>query len=166
MEKKFIIFGVIYATHGVRGLVKVKNLTNITSDIFSYKLYLKDYNNLYKLIKIRIQKRFAEHFFCSISNVDSLNLAERYKGEYLYVNSTDIKLDKNEFIASDLIGVKIYTQNQCFFGVVINTNNFGASDIIEVSLKHGKKKMYPFIKSIFKYVNKEKITVSNEIKNF
>ena len=76
-----------------------------------------------------------------------------YKGYYDFVCKTYIKLNKNEYLNEDIIGMTVYTDNK-ELGIVKRIENHNGNEILFV---HGEKDvLIPYNFDIIENVNLEK----------
>ena len=158
MEQKICI-GKIVKTIGIKGEVKIIPLTD---NINRFKSILEFYidSTLCMVEKISIRNNFVS---AKIVGIDSPEQALAYKDKLIFVDRENaIKLQENQYFIVDLIGCKIYDEQENFIGEVLNVENYGASDII-VFKKDNKEHSIPFLDKIFTNVDLEnqKIVVTN-----
>ena len=78
-----------------------------------------------------------------LSGIEDRNAAEAIKGLELYVTRAVLpELDEGEFYYHDLIGLDVDDFEDNRIGKVIMVDNYGAGDILEVSLDDGGTKMF------------------------
>ena len=57
-----------------------------------------------------------------------------FKGKNLFVTRENaVKLKKNEYFIADLIGMKVYTEDEAYLGVLKDVLATGANDVYEVT---------------------------------
>ena len=96
----------------------------------------------------------------TFKGIDNINSVLYLKGSFVYINKDDLKLDKNEFLAVDLIA----------FNVIINDINVGViKDVFEtpanevLTLDNGV--MIPYVKAFIKKIDiKNKKVFINDVK--
>lgn len=140
----------VLKTHGLNGELKIY-------------LYLKDislWNNLtlvyidnisYKICRIQFYKEFG---FLKLENVNDIQFAENLKNKIIYAKREDIKLEKNEFLVSDLENCSIYDDSGKLVGVVDSIEKYGSADIINVVLG-GVSFSFPYVDGLIKETNLE-----------
>ena len=116
-----ISFGKITKAHGLAGEVKFLphsgELDNISTlqRIFVYKTQGSPPSEL-TIAKCRIQRNSA---ILKIKGVNTIEDAERLIGSVVYADTSDfVELEEGEFYWNDLIGLKVYTDESKFVGVV------------------------------------------------
>ena len=86
-----------------------------------------------------------------LNNYNNINEVLKYVGSNLYIDKNDLKLEDNEYLLSDLIGMEVYDNNS-LLGVVIDYEN-GNNKLIKVK---GEKVFYiPLINRYIIEVNKK-----------
>ena len=141
---KYIYIGDLINTHGIKGEVR------ITSD-FKYKdavfkkgipLYLGKRKEKEIINTYRTHKNYDMVTFDGIDNINDVIV---YKGDAVYVNRNDIKI--NGYFDEDLIGLDVYTNN--FIGKVEYILKSKAHDILVLDTG----KMIPNISEFVKEIN-------------
>ena len=70
--------------------------------------------------------------------------AEALRGTYLTVARDDLPpLEEGEYYHADLLGLPVVTPDGAAIGTVVEVENFGAGDVIEVERLDGKRFMAP-----------------------
>ena len=79
------------------------------------------------------------------SHVNNRNDAEKLKDFFIYVNKSEaVKLDKDEYFISDLIGLSAYDANDINIGTVSDVIQTGAVDVLVI--KGQKEFLIPALK--------------------
>ncbi len=131
MSLVYLDIGEFIKPHGLYGEI-LFNLYNPISDIINsdYKFFIK-VNGEYQKLYIEKIRPVNKGYLVKLNGVDSIESAEKFKRTSVYVNKTDIKLEKNEFLISDLIGLKCYNQKQINIGTVSEIYS-GETDVMEI----------------------------------
>ena len=152
---KQILIGTIVATSGIKGYLRINTYTETPDDL---KLFNILHANLAKqYIVKRVVSTKGNIAIVEILGITSINEAQKLIGSQLFVNR-DIfdELSNNSYYYIDLIGSKVYIDQE-EYGEVVDIVNYGASDIIEVKeIKTTKLVMYPFIDDFIAKVDIEK----------
>ena len=70
-----------------------------------------------------------------------------FKGKNLFgTRENAVKLKKNEYFIADLIGMKVYTEDEAYLGVLNDVLATGANDVYEVRMENGKDVLIPAIR--------------------
>ena len=159
--KKYIKIAEIKEAHGIKGQIKLKP----SKDFYNLFKAMPKFNKInffnenFDLIKLKINFSQGEYFISEIENINSRDDAKKLKGQYILCKTEELpKLDEDEFYYSDIINKNVYESDK-IIGKVININNFGAGDIVEIQKIDGDIVVYPFKKEIFIYIDDEKIII-------
>lgn len=159
---EYIKVGVVTNTHGLRGTLKVKSLTE-----FLQERYQKG-NTLYILFKneyipVTVEKyktvKTVEHI--DFKELKHINDVEKYKGCNLYIDASMIhELPEDEFYFSELIGMDVYTDE--YIGTVHDIREYPQGEYIVVKRPQQKDVVIPFLKKFIVSVDKKesKITIN------
>ena len=155
MQSDFLSIGKIINFHGIKGEAKVgySNKSVISSLKFCY---IDKQNEKIKLevSSIRFHKNFA---IIKFKEINSINELLEFKGKNIYLLKEEIekRLDKNEFLIEDLIGMKVFDNNEDYIGEVVEIKETLANDILCIKPEDDKKEiiMVPFVKEIVPVVD-------------
>ena len=144
-----VAVGVIVSAHGIHGKVKIRSFTADPQDILSYGALLDKTGK--RRFDIVINGETQNGLIAHITGIEDRNAAEALRGTELYIHRSALpETQEEEFYYSDLIGLPVQDNGGCAIGKVMAVHNFGAGDIIEISLHStGKRELYPFTKEIF-----------------
>lgn len=149
---QYIYIGDLVNTHGLKGEVR------ILSD-FEYKdLVFKEYMTLYvgknyeKLI-INSYRKHKMYDMVTFKNITDINDVIGYKGDKVYINREDIKIDG--FFKEDIIGLNAYVKDT-FKGVITYILKSKAHDILVIE-NNNKKIFVPYLREFI-----EKIDLDNK----
>jgi len=168
-ELEWLVVGIITSSHGIKGELKVKSLSDF-SERFTKpgKRWLqinKEEPILYKLIS-GYKKPGKDLFIISLDEVQDRDSAERLKKYKFLVESNNIpKLKQDEFHFNQLVNltVKIQQNNQIeTIGEVIDLMNEN-NNLIKIKIyANNKKILIPFVKEIVPIIDlKKKFIVIN-----
>ena len=146
----------ITGAHGVAGEVRLKLLGEGLDALKAHKSFN---DGALTLTKIRSDNkggaiaRFAE---CT-----GRNEAEALRGTTLTVPRDALPpLDEGEYYHADLLGLAVITDAGDPVGKVVDVQNFGASDVIEIEKPDGKKFMVPLIEAAVPEWDAERLVVN------
>ena len=138
MTSEKVLIGKIVNAHGIKGDVKIKSFTVIPADLCAYSPLLKSDDSELK-IKLKSPAN-AYVIIAHIEGIDDRTSAEYLKGTEIYtLKSSIIDEESDEILLSDLIDFKVLDENSNEIGVVKDTLNYGAGDILEIQV-YGKEK--------------------------
>lgn len=150
---EYVFIGRIINTHGIKGELKVESHTDFPKDRFKKDsiVYLGKNHEPMKVKSFRQHQGFILLLF---SDLEDINLVEKYKGLNLYKDVADIKpLKKGEYYFKDLKNLDIYVSDRCV-GKVIKVEEGTRNNYLRVNV--GKEeKLIPFIKPFILNVDLE-----------
>lgn len=126
----YLSVGYVLKPQGIRGEIKVESLTD---DIERFDkldvLYIKN-QEVYSPLKIMNRRYNRQYVYLSIQGYDSMNEAEKLRGEYLWIpREMARKLPKDSFFIADLIGCNVYTQEDEHLGSINEVIHTGSNDV-------------------------------------
>ena len=148
--------GAITQTHGLRGEVKVFPTTDDAKRFKKLKEVILDTGKEKTVLEIEGVKLFKQFVILKFKGFDDINDIERYKGKNLYVTRENaVKLKKDEYFIADLIGIKVYDENEEYLGVLKDVIVTGANDVYDIALEDGRSLLLPAIKQCVLAVDME-----------
>lgn len=155
MEEMFQV-GVISSTHGIAGEVKVYPTTDDPKRFRKLKSVLLDSGKGMLELEIAGVKFFKQMVILKFRGFDRIEDVLPYKGRSLYVTRENaVKLKKNEYFIADLIGMKVYEEDDNFLGELTDVIQTGANDVYAVKMKNDKDVLIPAIRQCILDVNIE-----------
>lgn len=146
--EQFFQVGIISSTHGIRGEVKVFPTTD---DVKRFKknteVLLETGKDVRIPLKITQVKFFKQFVILKFEGFDSINDIEKYKGRSLYVSRENaVSLNRDEYFIADLIGMKVFDEENAFIGELKEVYETGANDVYIISRDGGEDLLIPAIK--------------------
>lgn len=148
---EFVYIGKIGKAIGLKGYFKV-NLE------YRNKYNLNNFDRVFILDNGNYNERFIEDIrvdkpnIIKITDVNDRTHAEFFKNTEVYLLRGDFnEYEESGFLFEDLIGCDVYCSG-VLRGKVVKADNFGASDVIEVSLTEGKSVILPVIEETIKEI--------------
>ena len=138
-----IKIGLIRTTHGIKGELKVSGDNPVFRDGFTKDLYI----NTNPMTKVHIKHvgKQKDYLLVSFKEFDDINQVERFKGLDILIDKKDLdELDMDEFYISDLIGLKVYNQNDEYKGEVTDVIKLPQCYYLRVT-NEDKSSLIPFI---------------------
>jgi 16S rRNA processing protein RimM len=139
--------GVISATHGIRGEVKVYPTTDDINRFKNLKNVILDTGKEHINLEIEGVKFFKQQAILKFKGIDNINDIEKYKGKDLLVTRENaVKLEQDEYFVFDILGSKVITDEDVELGELVEVLATGANDVYVVNTKDGKEILIPSIK--------------------
>lgn len=153
--EKYFKIGTIVNTHGIRGELKVKAITDFAEDRFAkgQVLYRNDNGQSHqeKIAKSRVHKGM---WLLTFEGVDNINQVEIFKGQDLYVDSADRdELPEGEYYYNEIIGCQVVDLAGAVVGEVKEIMTTGANDVWIIKRPSGQEGLIPVIADVVKEVN-------------
>ncbi len=132
MDKDLVLLGVISGAHGIKGEVKLRSFTTDPKDIASYGPLRSATGEIFEIVRIKPAK---DDFICTLKSVTDRNRAETLKGMELFVARDRLPaIADSEVYHHDLIGMPVDRSDGSRLGEVAGIQNFGAGDLLEVTV--------------------------------
>lgn len=154
--------GVISSTHGLKGEVKVFPTTDDVKRFNSLKKCKLETGKDFLDLEIQNVKFFKQFAILKFKGIDHINDIEKYRGKNLWITRDNaVPLDEDEYFIADLIGLKVYTDKDEFFGELKDVIKTGANDVYVVTATVGKEVLLPATKECILDIdlNKKRIIV-------
>ncbi len=154
--------GVITATHGIRGEVKVYPTTDDATRFDDLKGVILDAGKQQLPLEIQSVKYFKQFVILKFKGIDNINDIERYKRCPLLINREDaVDLEEDEYFIADIIGMEVYTEDGAYFGLLKDVMETGANDVYIIDSKEHGEVLLPAIKECILNVDgdENKITI-------
>ena len=127
---KYVLIGKIVNTHGLKGEVRILSSFKYKDRVFipSMKVYIGHDKVCEEINSYRHHKIFDMITMCGYNNINEIL---KYKGEYIFVNKDDIKLNENEYLDEDIIGLNVIVDDKNK-GVVRRIDDHNGNQILVV----------------------------------
>lgn len=147
-----IEIGKILTTHGLNGILKLQSFCENPADIFNYKLYNSNKEQMPCKKEGLTSKK--DVFLAKFDNINSIDEARNYRNTLLFIKKSDLDIDDTEIYINDIIGMSVISNKKT--GKIIDFSNYGAGDIIDIQWDNGKTESISFNKNIIKSFDKDK----------
>lgn len=138
--------GTITSTHGLKGEVKVYPATDDIKRFKKLKKVLLDTGKEYRELEVEGVKFFKQMVILKFKGIDNINEVENYRGTSLFVTREHaVKLEKNEYFISDMIGLRVVTEEGEELGILTQVLETGANDVYVVKGKEEQEILLPAI---------------------
>ncbi len=143
---EYIYIGKIVNTHGLKGELRIISDFNEKEEVFKkeFKIYIG--NNKEEKI-IQNYRKHKNYDMVLLNEIDSIDKALAYKGEYVYIKRDDIN---KEIIIEDLYNYYVYEEDK-FIGKVTSLENGIKYPYIVINDKF----RVPYLKEFIKEIDKD-----------
>lgn len=143
----FFQVGIITATHGVNGEVKVFPTTDDPKRFKRLKEVLLDTGKERLLLKIESVKFFKQFVILKFQDINNINDVERYRKCSLLVSRENaVRLGRDEYFVADLEGLQVRDEDGAPIGTLKSVIETGANDVYDITLSDGRELLLPAIK--------------------
>ncbi len=155
MAEEMFNIGRIVNTHGVRGEVKVLQISDFAERFkVGNKVYLKDGDQKQLEFKIATHRMHKGFHLLKFEGYTNINEVEKYKTMYLTIKKEQLTaLKKDEYYYYEIIGCDVYLTTGERIGVIKEVLSPGANDVWVISREKAKDLLIPYIEQIVKEVN-------------
>ena len=138
--------GAVTSTHGLAGEVKVFPTTDDPKRFKKLKQVLLDTGKDMLPLGVEHVKFFKNMVILKFKGYDRIEDIMGFKGKNLYVTRENaVRLKKDEYFIADLIGMKVYTEDEAYLGELTEVITTGANDVYTVRMDNGKDVLIPAI---------------------
>lgn len=144
---KQIKIGVLVNTHGLKGEVKVKPMTDFVDIRFQKGNTINiQYNDTIIPVTIKHVREQKDMLLITFEGYDDINQVEAMKGSVLSIDETNLhELEEDEAYYFELQDCEVYDTNQNYIGTVCEVIETGANAVLRVS---GEKEfLIPYVKA-------------------
>lgn len=152
----YLRVGIITATHGIKGEVKVYPTTDDMGRFKQLKQVFLNTGKEYIELEIAGVKFFKQWAILKFKGIDNINDIEKYKGHDLWVSRENaVELEEDEYFICDIIDSLVVTDEGEELGTLTDVMATGANDVYVVTRKDGSEILLPSIKECIKEVDAE-----------
>ncbi len=157
MKKEFLEIGKFVGTHGVRGMVRIQPWSDDGEFLTQFKSFYLDAGKT----KIDMSK-ITPHgnvVIAAVKGVDSIEQAEKLRGQVVYIKRTDACLPDGRYFVSEIIGANVFdADNDTLLGVLSDVSPTGANDVWHI--KNGEREyLVPAIPDVIVSVDIDSDTI-------
>ena len=154
----YLNVGQILNTHGLKGELKIRNISDFDRFLPGNTLYIL-HDNKYVMVKVKTARCHQNLYLVSFEGLLDINLVEKYKGDKILISKDDITpLEDGKYYYFELIDKDVYNQDGIKRGVSTSVIEYPKYDMLEV-LVDGKTKLIPFIPEFIISVSEDKIVI-------
>ena len=156
--------GKIINTHGIKGEVKVKQITDFMERFnVGSVIYLIDTNEQIIPLEITSVRTQKDYLLIRFTGYDSINEVESFKGLMLKIKNEQLTpLNEHEFYFHEIIGCTVSDMSGTKIGVVDSILTPGANDVWVVKNDQHKEFLIPYIQDVVKEIDVEKKQITIE----
>lgn len=164
-KQKMYLIGEIVNTHGVKGEVRIKQITDFIERFdVGATIYLKNKKAEYIPLTISASRRHKGLLLVRFEEYRTLNEVELLKGLSLYIKEEQqTELAANEYYYHEIIGCEVISTEDEQIGTIDSILAPGANDVWVVKNDSGKEHLIPYIPDVVKDVDIEKKRVIIEV---
>lgn len=149
--KDFLEIGKIVGTHGIKGELRVDPWCDSPEFFCTFKTVYFNKGSQPLTVKSRPHKNIA---LMTIDGVETVEQADLLRGKILYINRSDVKLDKGVYFIQDLLGITVQdAATKQVYGTIADVLKTGANDVYLVKNDAGKEFLIPVIDDVVKSVD-------------
>jgi len=151
--------GKITNTHGIRGEVKIYNLSDFDRFLVNKEMYVnyRGEKKYFVIERVRNQKNILIVKFKGYDNINDILM---YKGLDLYSDDdASDELDEDTYHFDMLIGKDVYTDQDVYVGKVTTLIPVPQGHLLDILKTDGKKALVPFLNVFVLDVLEDKIII-------
>ena len=147
---KYICIGKMVNTHGIKGEVRILSNFKYKDKVFvkDMSIYIGKNKDKEIINTYRPHKQFDMITMVGYSNI---NQVLKYKGELVYINKEDLKLNKDEYLDEDLINLRVIINN-LVVGRVRRVEIYPKQSFLVVKTEK-KDCLIPYVSDIIEEIN-------------
>lgn len=152
---EYISIGKILNFHGIKGEAKI----GFSNQSFIEKakiIFIGNDKKEVNVTSVRFHKNFA---IMKFKEINSINELIEFKGQNIYIPKEKAvkSLDKNEFLINDLIGLKVFDNEENYVGNIEEVRKSLANDIICIKppIENKDLILVPFVSELVPIVDIE-----------
>jgi 16S rRNA processing protein RimM len=151
--------GKITSTHGIKGEVKIYDLSDFDRFLVGQKIYVLISGNKkeFEIEQVRPHKNIL---IVKFVGYDNINDVLPYTGLYVYSDEeVDEQLENDDYHYEDIIGKKVILEDQSVVGVALSLIEVPQGHLLEVEKNDGKKVLIPFRKEFVGNIDEDTIII-------
>ena len=152
----FFQVGIVTATHGLKGEVKVFPTTDDVKRFKRLREVILDTGKERIGLEVESVKFFKQFAIVKFKGIDDISAVEKYrKASILVTRENAVRLRKDEYFIADLMGLKVRDESDSEIGVLRDVMETGANDVYVIDLTDGRELLLPAIKQCVLEVDPE-----------
>ena len=156
---EYLYIGKIVNTHGIKGEIRLLSKFKYKKRVLikHFKVYIGPSKQEETINSYRPHKQFD---MITLEGITNINDVLKYKGKPIYIKKEALKLEKDEYLDEDLIGLNVIMNNQ-IMGQITKIEHDQYQDKIIVN-KEGTNYLVPYVYDIIKNINLKEGTITLE----
>ena len=149
--------GKITNTHGIKGEVKIYNLSDFNRFFIGNEIYvmIKDVKKTFTIEQVRPQ---GTVLIVKFKDFNDINEILPYKGEFLYSDEKP-DLDEDDYHYDDLLEKEVFNESGERLGKVTSLIPVPQGHLLEIEKLNGKKALIPFVDEFVIEIEEDKIII-------
>lgn len=137
--------GKIVGTHALKGELKIRSNSDFSEERFQIGKHIDiQYQNQMVTLEVISKRVHKGNYLVAFKDHQDINLVEKYIGCFVYAKKDEQLLAADEYYVNDVIGVKVYCDNDRYLGEVQDIIFNGRHDVLVLN--------GPFNKVLIPYV--------------
>lgn len=148
------LVGKVLRPRGLKGEIKVDVVTSFPEHFRKLKSVIVQKDGQQQQHVISQAKQANRHVFLKLKDVNTVEQAELLRNAELFIGQDQLTvLEENEYYIHDLIGLKVYDeQNKCL-GELIDVETYPGNDVYLLKGKDGIEYFIPATREVIKEVS-------------
>ncbi|MBU0278483.1 MULTISPECIES: ribosome maturation factor RimM [unclassified Gemella] len=156
--------GKIVNTHALKGELKIISSSDFIENRLKpgSKLVITKSNQTIKEVVVEVAREHKGAYLVKFEGINSIEEAEKFKNLQLKIDEEFLEdLEDGEYYFYEIIGCKVYRDDNNEIGEIIEILQTGANDVWVVSNNLGKEYLIPYIDDVVKEIdiNNKKIFI-------
>jgi 16S rRNA processing protein RimM len=149
--------GKITNTHGIKGEVKIYNLSDFNRFFVGNEVYvvMKGKKTVFLIERVRPQ---GTVLIVKFKGFEDINQILPYKGEFLYSDEKP-ELEDDDYHYDDLLDKDCYDESGNHLGKITSLIPVPQGHLLEIEKLNGKKALIPFVSEFVIDVDDEKVII-------
>lgn len=147
VEKQFLEIGKIVTTHGIKGEVRVQAWCDAPEMLCEFdEFYINEGKSTIEIDSARVHKNVV---VMKLHGVDTVNDANLYRNQVLYIDREDLELPEDTYFIQDLMGLQVVDANDGHrYGEIVDITQTGANDVYHIKTPDGQVILVPAIADV------------------
>lgn len=148
------LVGKVLRPRGLKGEIKVAVITSFPEHFGKLKSVLVQKNGQQQKHYISQVKQSNKHVYLKFEDVNSVEQAELLRSAELFVEQDQLTvLEEDEYYIHDLIGLKVYNEQNDCLGELIDVETYPSNDVYVIKGMDGEEYLIPATREVIKQVS-------------